>query len=104
MANLTTTSRAKQNPALENMDDVTLSALLEASSDIIEQELHRKLTSEARTEYYNGDGLDWLHLKQYPVTTLTSVTLIASDGTETARLILDDQVDLLDDTGTAADT
>lgn len=78
-----TLDRAKLHAGLANRDDTSLSLGISVVSELFQKHCNRLFLSQSYTTAMDGDGSQTLILPQYPVTALTLVTLIASDGTET---------------------
>ena len=78
-----TLDRAKLHAGLASRPDTSLSLGISVASVLFQKHCNRLFFSQAYTATMDGDGSQTLILPQYPVTALTSVTLIASDGTET---------------------
>lgn len=75
-------ARAQQAPQLASVDADLLAHLIAAASTAIEQHCRRTFLSQTFTEVYDGDGTQELLLDQFPVASLTTVTITDSDGTE----------------------
>jgi hypothetical protein len=60
----------------------------------IERYTGRNFTSASRTEKYDGDGTPFLQLRSWPVTTLTSVSVLDDSGSATAYSTNEYRVDL----------
>lgn len=56
-------------------DDETLEELINACSTAIENYCRRKFKVQSHDEEYDGTGKKYLLLEQYPVTTITSVSI-----------------------------
>jgi uncharacterized phiE125 gp8 family phage protein len=72
------------NPVLSSINTALLNALLNAASNMIENACRRSFASTTRTEYYDGDDTQRLVLRQYPITSITSISVYESGGTWTA--------------------
>lgn len=57
---------------------------LKEAYDTIRTETGREFVSQSRVEYHDGVGSEYLFLKAYPVTSITSIAVLSPDGTETA--------------------
>jgi len=98
MADLILLARAQQLPALATVNAAYLANLISAASVAIERWCKRVFLSTAYTdEYYDGDGTDSMFLDNFPVTALTSIVIVESDGTDTT--ILGTEFDIDEDTG-----
>jgi len=79
MALLTTVVRAKRHAALAGAEATHLTNLLTTASDIVEAYCHRVFTSTAYTgatvELQDGDGGDWIFVKNPPITAFTSIVV-----------------------------
>jgi len=80
---LTTTARAKQHSALANVDDTLLGYLLDAASSVVEGYCSRTFALADYTETYDGTGLEFLYLWNYPIVSVTSATVTESGGIQT---------------------
>ena len=58
--------------------DTPLTALAEEAEGYVKDYLNRDIESATYTEYYDGSGRSLLTLNQYPITTLTSVSVYDS--------------------------
>lgn len=77
-----TLDRARKAPSLVNVTDDVLTALLATCCAAAERMTGRKFARETITETYDGDGTDALYLRRFPVTSITTVTLIDGSGVE----------------------
>jgi len=83
MADLVTVARALLAPGLTGMNPARLATLITTASAIAEGICKREFTSASRTVTLNGDGDSELLLPNFPVTAVTTVTVIGWDDTET---------------------
>jgi hypothetical protein len=76
MADLTTLANAKQwiNESTST-NDAIITRLISAASDYIQTWLNRTFAITAYTESRNGYGTDGIAVKNYPITSVTSVTV-----------------------------
>jgi len=79
---LISVARAQQAEQLADVDSSLLAVLITAASRAIVAWCGREFVSQTFSETYDGDGTRRLHLRQFPVTSLTSVTITDTDGTE----------------------
>ena len=85
---LVSDERAQLNPQVAAAPAATRTAFIKAASAAIVTFCGRPFVSDTVTEYYNGDGSQTLTLRRYPVTTLTTITIIDTDADDT-----DDDID-----------
>jgi uncharacterized phiE125 gp8 family phage protein len=75
---LTTLSAVKEYLKIDPLntnEDTLLEALINASSSAIENYCKRSLVEQTFIEEYDGNGMKYLQLNQYPVNSITSVTV-----------------------------
>lgn len=60
---------------IDEQYDPIIKDFLNASSDFIEKYCYRRFTEHDYTEAYSGDGTPTLHLNQWPVTEIKSVSI-----------------------------
>ena len=83
MADLITLARAQMIPSLSGADATYLAELISTASKMVQRYCKRDFTDTTYTdEVYDGEGTDYLMLKQFPIIALTTVTVVESDGTE----------------------
>jgi hypothetical protein len=73
-------------PLLDLTQDSIVEFFVNASSDLMESEMDRKIKSQSLTEYYDGKINNILMLKEYPIVSISSVKFDASgqfSGSET---------------------
>lgn len=70
---LTTLAAVQAIPGMANKDETWLTQLIAAASEAIKQVCKLRLESQEHTEYYSGNGLPDLVLRQWPVTAVESV-------------------------------
>lgn len=89
MSDLVTLTRAKQSPTVAVITPVTyISTLISAASERIEKYCRRGIASATYTdELYDGDGRNELQLREFPLITLTSVTVIQDDDTDSSLTV-----------------
>jgi hypothetical protein len=83
---LVTTARAQQNALLATVDSTLLGNLNDTASQMIVNYCDTEFeASSTTTEDLNGNGLDYIIVKNKPITTLTSV-IITEDGGSTTTI------------------
>lgn len=71
---LTSVSNVKSYLSInESTDDTILTTLVSQAEKIILDYLGKNIESATYTEYHDGDGTDEVHLKQYPIISVTSL-------------------------------
>ena len=94
MADLINAARAAMIPSLIDIDAAYLTVLISAASNLVIKHCRRDFVSTVYTdEVYDGDGTYVLLLRQFPVTALTSVKTVESDGNEETCLTAQFRVD-----------
>ena len=84
MADLIVLARAQQLPTLASVNAAYLANLISAASTAIERYCKRVFGSAAYvSEVYDGNGSTAMFLLNFPITALTSVVVLESDGTTT---------------------
>lgn len=63
------------NRTLSNNEQTTLGAMVEVASDYIQRYTARDFVLTTYTEYHDGNNSPWLFLKQFPVTSITRVSM-----------------------------
>jgi len=79
-------ARAQEMPQLAAVSPAILANLIAAASAMFARSIGHNLVSQTVTEYRDGDGTNELILDQYPVISLTSITITNDDGVETVIL------------------
>lgn len=80
---ITTAERAQRaSDVLNGLSAARLTDLLAFATDWLESRCSRTLIQATMRETYDGDGSRSLVLKQFPVDSLTTVTITDDDGTE----------------------
>jgi len=64
----------------ETAKDQVLSLIGDGVSELLERELQRLFVTRTLVEVHNGHGGHLLYLRQYPVVSLTSITVLRSPG------------------------
>ena len=96
MADLITAARAAFVPSLAGIAAPYLASLITAASNMVERYCKREFTQVLHTdELHDGDGTGVLWLKNFPVSALTSIKTVESDGTEETCLGAQFRVNLL---------
>ena len=90
---LITVARAQQLLALAAVSSAVLTPLILAASEAVENECDRKFTPQTLTETYDGDGTNSLLLDNYPVASVTSVTITDDDDVATVILGAEFRID-----------
>jgi len=67
--------------------DAALQVMIDAATEALRRYASRSTTdgfsSATRTEAYDGNDTEFLELREFPVTSITSITYVANDGTTT---------------------
>lgn len=71
-------------------DDALMDTLIDQATNIIETFCDRKFKERTYTEFYNGDGEDFLQLEQYPITSVTSFNVDANRDFGSSTLLTED--------------
>lgn len=80
---LVTLARALLDPALADLDEDLLNALILGATRFYQTVWHQDIIAATHTEAHDGDGQNILLVRQTPITSITTVTLTDDDGTET---------------------
>lgn len=98
MADLVTTAEYKAINGITTSDlDTVIGLMIDSASTMIRRYCGRDLTTgfegASRTQVYDGNGYKELQLTEWPVTSITSVTLVQDDGSTSALTATDYRVE-----------
>lgn len=101
LTGLVTLAQYKTHASITSTDatrDAAITAMIAEATEIVRRHCSRELLngfdSLSRTEVYDGNDSDGLQLREFPVTSITSVTLIANDATTSVVTSTEYRVDL----------
>lgn len=80
------------NRTLSNNEQTTLGAMVEVASDYIQRHTGRDFVLTTYTEYYQGNNTAYLFLKQFPVTSITRVSMELSSCFEIKNTSTSNQI------------
>ena len=90
-----TVARAQQNKYLANVSTSILENRIKAASELVYRYCDNDFTVNTYTDVLDGNGLDWIQLRQVHITSLTSCSIVSGNTTDTI-----DTSDLSYDPGT----
>ena len=77
-----------------NTNDAILLSMIRQKSNEIENYLNRKIRLQTFTEFYDGDGTNVLQLRNYPVSSITSLNIDTNRDFATTTVVDSDNYDL----------
>jgi len=77
---LITEACARSCAALENVESCQLRALIDAASDLIKAHCDHEFIRATYTDNLDGNGLDWIHVRNFPVLEIISCTITDHGG------------------------